>query len=83
MSTRVHFNNINMYNVLLCCSQSQEMSSPLLTQTVRKDLAMAIRDLAQHGLMEVTFELFFQFITYLAGVVDSCSIVSSNIMVYL
>jgi len=29
------------------------MSSPLVTQTVRKDLAMAIRDLAQHGLMEV------------------------------
>lgn len=33
--------------------ESQEMSSPLLTQTVRKDLAMAIRDLVQHGLMEI------------------------------
>ncbi|KAL4225000.1 RUN domain containing 1 [Mactra antiquata] len=33
--------------------ESQEMSSALLTQTVRKDLAMAIRDLVQHGLMEI------------------------------
>ncbi|XP_045175317.2 RUN domain-containing protein 1-like [Mercenaria mercenaria] len=34
--------------------ESQEMSSPLLTQTVRKDLAMAIRDLIEHGLMELS-----------------------------
>ncbi|XP_052801154.1 RUN domain-containing protein 1-like [Mya arenaria] len=34
--------------------ESQEMSSPLLTQTVRKDLAMAIRDLFQHGLVEMS-----------------------------
>ncbi|XP_062591192.1 RUN domain-containing protein 1-like [Saccostrea cucullata] len=33
--------------------ESQEQSSPALTQCVRKDLAMAIRDLMQHGLMEV------------------------------
>ena len=32
------------------------MSSPLLTQAVRRDLAMAIRDLVQHGLVEVTFD---------------------------
>lgn len=35
--------------------QSQEQSSPALTQCVRKDLAMAVRDLMQHGLMEVRF----------------------------
>ncbi|KAL5007222.1 hypothetical protein ScPMuIL_016028 [Solemya velum] len=33
--------------------ESQEMSSPALTQAVRKDLAMALRDLLEHGLMEV------------------------------
>ncbi|XP_048779554.2 RUN domain-containing protein 1-like [Ostrea edulis] len=33
--------------------EGQEQSSPALTQCVRKDLAMAIRDLMQHGLMEV------------------------------
>lgn len=32
--------------------EAQEMSSPLLTQAVRRDLAMAIRDLVQHGLVE-------------------------------
>ena len=33
--------------------ESQEQSSPLLIQAVRKDLAMAIRDLIEHGLMEI------------------------------
>lgn len=33
--------------------EAQEMSSPLLTQAVRRDLAMAIRDLIQHGLVEL------------------------------
>lgn len=33
--------------------ESQEQSSPALTQCVRKDLAMAVRDLMQHGLMEI------------------------------
>nr|XP_022338513.1 RUN domain-containing protein 1-like isoform X1 [Crassostrea virginica]XP_022338519.1 RUN domain-containing protein 1-like isoform X1 [Crassostrea virginica]XP_022338529.1 RUN domain-containing protein 1-like isoform X1 [Crassostrea virginica] len=33
--------------------EGQEHSSPALTQCVRKDLAMAIRDLMQHGLMEI------------------------------
>ncbi|KAK7491489.1 hypothetical protein BaRGS_00017318 [Batillaria attramentaria] len=33
--------------------ESEQMSSPALTQCVRKDLAMAIRDLMQHGLMEM------------------------------
>ncbi|XP_033753271.1 RUN domain-containing protein 1-like isoform X2 [Pecten maximus] len=33
--------------------ESQEQSSPALTQAVRKDLSMAIRDLMQHGLMEI------------------------------
>ncbi|KAJ8299224.1 hypothetical protein KUTeg_023284 [Tegillarca granosa] len=32
--------------------ESQEQSSPALTQAVRKDLSMAIRDLMEHGLME-------------------------------
>ena len=35
------------------CLQLEQMSSPALTQCVRKELAMAIRDLMQHGLMEV------------------------------
>lgn len=35
------------------CEESQEQSSAHLTQTVRKDLAMSIRDLMEHGLMEV------------------------------
>lgn len=33
--------------------EDQEQSSPMLTQTVRKDLSMAIRDLIEHGLMEI------------------------------
>ncbi|XP_063417130.1 RUN domain-containing protein 1-like isoform X2 [Mytilus trossulus] len=33
--------------------ESQEQSSALLTQTVRRDLSMAIRDLIEHGLMEI------------------------------
>ena len=33
--------------------QTQEQNSPALVQAVRKDLAMAIRDLMEHGLMEV------------------------------
>ncbi|XP_076450418.1 RUN domain-containing protein 1-like [Babylonia areolata] len=33
--------------------EGEQMSSPALTQCVRKELAMAIRDLMQHGLMEM------------------------------
>ncbi|XP_059142170.1 RUN domain-containing protein 1-like [Physella acuta] len=33
--------------------ENTNQSSPALTQCVRKDLAMALRDLMQHGLMEV------------------------------
>ncbi|XP_052229540.1 RUN domain-containing protein 1-like isoform X3 [Dreissena polymorpha] len=34
--------------------ESHELSSALLTQLVRKDLAMALRDLIQHGLVEMS-----------------------------
>lgn len=33
--------------------EAEQMSSPALTQCVRKDLSMAVRDLMQHGLMEM------------------------------
>ncbi|KAK7099030.1 RUN domain-containing protein 1-like [Littorina saxatilis] len=33
--------------------EAEQMSSPALTQCVRKELAMAVRDLMQHGLMEM------------------------------
>lgn len=33
--------------------ESEQMSSPAVTQCVRKELSMAIRDLMQHGLMEM------------------------------
>lgn len=53
----VHFSRKqSILHVWMCCTfQSQEQSSPALTQCVRKDLAMAVRDLMQHGLMEVRF----------------------------
>ena len=47
------------------------MSSPLLTQAVRRDLAMAIRDLMQHGLMEVcTSIVCFLWVYYLSCLSD-------------
>ena len=52
------------------CWQSQEMSSPLLTQTVRKDLAMAIRDLIQHGLVEVTSLLYIVVYNFYDSLID-------------
>lgn len=53
----VHFSQKqSILHVYVCFAfQSQEQSSPALTQCVRKDLAMAVRDLMQHGLMEVRF----------------------------
>lgn len=53
----IHFSQKqSILHVYVCFAfQSQEQSSPALTQCVRKDLAMAVRDLMQHGLMEVRF----------------------------
>ncbi|CAG2206456.1 unnamed protein product [Mytilus edulis] len=45
---------------------SQEQSSALLTQTVRRDLSMAIRDLIEHGLMEQITQGYKEIIDLLA-----------------